>query len=114
MPKEVDWPAEERGCKWNTVGAGSIVGLEIVLTLLAKLVTIYMGFFIVKVEKTSFKKTFLRPSIGSATSLSIHKDFYELVKVHIGVFGQCGSRRRCECKSRCGRGSTKVGERRSR
>ena len=47
VPAEADRPAEEQGCKRDTVGAGSTGGLEMVLTLLAKLVAIHVRFPIV-------------------------------------------------------------------
>ena len=103
MPADVDWPAEDRGCKRDTVGVGSTGGLKMVLTVLAKLVAINVGFSIVQVGKTGFERTFLRPLVGSATSLRIHKDFHELLKVRIGVLG------RHEHRSRRGRGSTRGG-----
>ena len=99
MPIEVDRPAEEQGCKQNTVEVGSTGGLKMVLTLLTKLVAIYVGFPIVQVGKTSFKRIFLRPLMDSTTSLSIYKDFHELVKVRIGVFGRPGRKSRLGCRS---------------
>ena len=100
MPAEVDWLMEERGYKRHTVGAGSTSGLEIILTLLVCLIAIYVEFFIVQVGKTNFKKTFLRPLMGSATSLSIHEDFHKLVEVYIGKFGRCRHGNRRERKNR--------------
>ena len=122
MPAEVDWAAEERGFKQTTVRAGSTRGLDMVFTLLTKLIAIHVEFPIVQVGKTSFKRTFFRPLVGSAISLSIHKDFHKPVKVCIGVLGRCRYKSRRKRRNKRGSGSIRgggsrnirVGRRRSR
>lgn len=115
MPMEVDWFTKKKSCKQNIVGVGSTDSLEIVLKLLAKLVTIHVGFLTIQVKKTSFKRPPSRSFVGSAMFLSIHEDFHELVKVCISVLGWCGyeNRRRHNCIRGDKNGIIKVGKRKS-
>lgn len=74
-----------------------------VITLLAKLVAIYVRFSILQVAKMSLKRTLLSSLVSFAISFIIYEDFYKLVEVCIGVLGRC--------KSRCGRRNRRGHER---
>lgn len=91
MPAEIDWSVEGQSCKQNTIGANSTNNLKIFLILLAKLVVIYVRLPIIYVGEINFEQMPLR-AIGSPNlSLSkVHKNFYELIEIFIGVLSWTG------------------------
>ena len=55
-----DGPTEERDCKRGTIGAGGPCCVKIVFTLLRKVITVHVRFFIIKVGEPGPQRTLLR------------------------------------------------------
>ena len=60
VPTQYYWPTEEQNGKWNAVGSAGPNGLEVVPTLLTKVVAVHLQVFIIEFEEPSFEGLFAR------------------------------------------------------
>ena len=54
------WPTEEQSGKWDSFGSAGSSGFEVVFTLLAEAVAIYVRVPIIEVEKPSLERLFAK------------------------------------------------------
>lgn len=78
-PLKVDTPIKKWGGKRGTVRTSDLSSVKMIFTLLAKMVTVYMGFFKIHVRKPSLERLFSGLSINWTRVLNrLHESLHKL------------------------------------
>ena len=82
---EVDGAMNKWGCKWGMIHPNGAWSFEMILTLLTKVIAIYVRFPWIGLRRSSLKWLFLKLCLLSVPSLDwLHKCFHEFCKEVLG------------------------------
>lgn len=101
---KADNPTKEKGGKQDTIITYGPSGVKVILTLLTKVVAVYMKFPEIQVGKSSLKQLFLEPSMSWSQVLNgLHKCLHKLFKLFFGGDQSWDGSCRCRGIKRSGR-----------
>ena len=93
VPTKADLTAKEQSYKQDAIGAKDTGGIDMILALLAEMVTFHIGLSIVEIGEPSLQVAFLAACEFWTTILTLEKQIYaefcDLLQVFVGVL--CGS-----------------------